>query len=76
VQSPAMPMVLHRMTAMREAFRLRRVAHVQRRLWMFYMEHSLLEEARRARSAVLDNLATASRQVRILLGMPVRAPRA
>lgn len=72
MQSPAMPMVLHRMTAMREAFRLRQVAHVQRRLWLFYREHSMLEEARRARSAVLDNLARASSQVRILLGMSRR----
>lgn len=70
--SPALPVVLHRMTSAREAFRLRRAAHTQGLLWQFCLEHELRDEARRARSAVLDNLAEACSQWRLLLGLSTR----
>lgn len=72
MQSPVLPMASHRMTSVREAFRLRRLAHTQRRLWTFYLEHSLFDEAHRARSAVLENLRKACSQWRFLLGMSIR----
>ena len=63
------PRALHRMTAVREAFRLRHLARRQRRLCDFYLEHCLLDEARDARQEVLDSLRRACHQWRLTLGI-------
>ena len=56
-----------RMAAVREAFDLGRRAKTQRRLWSFYMEHNLFEEARDARVLMLELLRSASQQWRLTL---------
>ena len=63
------PIAIDRMTAVREAFRLRRLARTQRRLCDFYSEHCLLDEARDARQGVLDSLRRACHQWRLTLGI-------
>lgn len=62
------PLVLQNMSSIREAFRLHRLARVQRALWSFYKEHNLLEEAKATWRAMLDALTNASRQWRLTLG--------
>lgn len=63
------PIAIHRMAAVREAFRLRRLAGMQRRQCDFYVEHSLLELARDVRQEVLDSLRRACHQWRLTLGI-------
>jgi hypothetical protein len=57
-----------RMDAVREAFRCRRLAHAQRLLFAFYVEHNLTEEAGRSREALLGHLLQACRLWRRALG--------
>ena len=63
------PSAIHRMTAVREAFRLRRLAGRLRRRSDFYLEHNLIEEARDARQEVLDSLRRACQQWQLTLGV-------
>lgn len=58
-----------RMTAVRETFRLRRLASTQHRLWFFYLEHNLLEQAVSARAELLALLGRACQQWRLVLGL-------
>ncbi len=69
VQLVMHPIAAHRMTTVREAFRLRRLAGTQRRLWIFYVEHNLFDEARDARQQMLDSLRRACHQWRLVLGV-------
>ena len=62
------PAVVQRMAAVREAFRLRRIANKHRSLWLFYLEHNLLEEANCARSQMIEHLRCACQQWRLTLG--------
>jgi hypothetical protein len=62
------PGVAQRMTAVREAFRLRRLARTQRHLAMFYLEHSLFDEARASRLLMIRHLRSACLQWRLTLG--------
>jgi hypothetical protein len=63
------PSAIHRMTTVREAFRLRRLAGRLRRRSDFYLEHNLLEEAREARQELLASLRRACHQWRLALGI-------
>ena len=58
-----------RMNTAREAFRLRRLASARHRLWFFYLEHNLFEEAARVRQEVLEFLRRACHQWRRILGL-------
>lgn len=69
MQSSIPPTALQRMATVREAFRLRRLAGTQRRLWNFYIEHNLFDEARGAREESLDSLRRACHQWRLALGV-------
>ncbi len=60
--------VVQRMAAVREAFRLRRVANKHRSLWLFYLEHNLLEEANSSRVQMIEHLRCACQQWRLTLG--------
>ncbi len=68
MQTKIRPVALQRMTTVREAFRLRRLARQQRSLWMFYLEHNLFDEARSARQQTIDCLRNACQQWRLTLG--------
>ena len=63
------PAVRTRMATVREAFRLHRLARAHRGLWMFYVEHSLLDEARASRLVMTQHLQGACQQWRLALGM-------
>ncbi len=63
------PTVLQRMTAMRESHRQRRLALAQRRLWLFYVEFNLFEQALECRQLMLAHLRSACQQLRRTLGM-------
>ena len=69
LQSNVQPTLKLRMAAVREAFRRRRLAHEQRRLYDFYVEHSLLDQASSTRASMLDHLRAASGLWRTTLGM-------
>jgi hypothetical protein len=58
-----------RMEAVRCAFRSRRLAREQSRLFGFYIEHNLLDEATRCRQQVLEHLRFARRQWQTALGL-------
>ncbi len=61
------PRTVQRMATVREAFRLSRQAKAQRRVWAFYMEHHLMEQAREARVLMLLLLRSAGQQWRLTL---------
>ena len=63
------PVVEQRMATVREAFRLHRMAQQRRSLWRFYLEHNLFDEAREARSQMIEQLRGACQQWRLTLGM-------
>ncbi|MCU0863385.1 MAG: hypothetical protein MUC36_06320 [Planctomycetes bacterium] len=67
--SPRSPAHHVRMEAVRCAFRSRRLAHEQSRLFGFYIEHNLLDEACRCREQVLEHLRFARRQWQTVLGL-------
>ena len=58
-----------RMAAVHDAFRNRRLAREQSRMFDFYVEHNLLDEACRCREQVLDHLRFARRQWQTALGL-------
>ena len=58
-----------RMVAVRDAFRNRRLAREQSRLFDFYVEQNLLDEASRCREQMLDHLRFARRQWQTALGL-------
>lgn len=60
--------VAQRMAAVREAFLQQRLAHQKRRLWRFYLEHNLFEEARDSRLLMIEHLRSACQQWRLTLG--------
>lgn len=62
------PAVAQRMKAVREAFLQQRLAHQKRRLWRFYLEHNLFEEARDSRLLMIEHLRSACQQWRVTLG--------
>lgn len=62
------PAVAQRMMAVREAFLQQRLAHQKRRLWRFYLEHNLFEEARDSRLLMIEHLRSACQQWRLTLG--------
>lgn len=62
------PTVVQRMTALRESYRQRRLALAQRRLWLFYVEFNLLEQALECRRLMLVHLQAACQQLRRILG--------
>lgn len=62
------PAVVQRMTTVREAFRQRRLAHEQRHLWSFYLEHNLFEQARDSRQLMIEHLRCACQHWRLTLG--------
>ncbi len=64
----APPVIAHRMTTVREAFHQQRLAHEQRHLWMFYLEHNLFDQARDSRLLMLGHLRSACQQWRLTLG--------
>jgi hypothetical protein len=53
-----------RIDSMREAFRHRRLADQQARLWAFYMEHNLFDQAVSSRRALIDHLRAACEEWR------------
>lgn len=63
--------VTERLTAVREAFRKRKLALGQRHLCSFYIEHNLLEEAVKSRKVMLQHLRDARRQWRTALDLPL-----
>lgn len=63
------PRTHQRMASLREAFRLRRLARAHRDLWLFYLEHNMLEQARDSRLVLIDHLRSARHQWRLTLGM-------
>lgn len=65
----ARAITLSRRDTVREAFRLRRLASARHRLWFFYLEHNLFEEAARARQEVLECLRRACHQWRQVLSI-------
>ena len=67
--SPTVPEdMARRMATLREAARQRSLAKTQRRLWFFYLEHSLFDEARKTRLLMLEHLRSAGQQWRSVLG--------
>lgn len=57
-----------RVSTVREAFHQQRLAHVQRRLSMFYLEHNLFEQARDSRQLMIGHLRSACQQWRQTIG--------
>ena len=57
-----------RVSTVREAFHQQRLAHVQRRLSMFYLEHNLFEQARDSRQLMIGHLRIACQQWRQTIG--------
>jgi len=53
-----------RLSTVREAFHQKRLAHDQRRLSMFYLEHNLFEQARDSRQLMIGHLRSACQQWR------------
>lgn len=68
-QAPTARAVRQTLAAVREAFRHRRLASRQVRLYELYLEHNLFDEAHRARELMLDHLREARRQWRTALGL-------
>lgn len=62
------PLSRHRMTSMREALRLHRLARAHQRLWFFYLEHNMFELAITSRSVMIQHLRDACQQWRLTLG--------
>jgi hypothetical protein len=60
--------IAQRMAAVREAFRLQRLARASRRLWVFYLEHNLFDQARDCRQTMIGHLRDACQQWRLTLG--------
>ncbi len=58
-----------RVSTVREAFHQQRLAHVQRRLSMFYIEHSLFDQARDSRQLMIGHLRSACQQWRQTIGV-------
>jgi uncharacterized membrane protein YtjA (UPF0391 family) len=54
--------------SVREAFHQKRLAHDQRRLSMFYLEHNLFEQARDSRQLMIGHLRSACQQWRQTIG--------
>lgn len=65
---PIQSTVLQRMSALRESHRQRRLALAQRRLWLFYVEFNLFEQALECRRLMLVHLQAACQQLRRNLG--------
>lgn len=57
-----------RTATMWEAARYRGLARKQRRLWLFYLESNLFEEARATRLVMLEQLRLAGQQWRLASG--------
>jgi uncharacterized membrane protein YtjA (UPF0391 family) len=57
-----------RVSTVREAFHQKRLAHDQRRLSMFYLEHNLFEQARDSRQLMIGHLRIACQQWRQTIG--------
>ena len=57
-----------RVSTVREAFHQQRLAHDQRRLSMFYLEHNLFEQARDSRELMIGHLRSACQQWRQTIG--------
>jgi len=62
------PSVARRMATVREAFRQHRLAHEQRQLWSYYLEHNLFDQARDCRLVMIAHLRSACLQWRLTLG--------
>lgn len=62
------PVKLH---AVREAFRLQRMARDEHLLHGFYLEHNLFDEAEQTRTEMLDHLRTACQLWRTALDLEV-----
>lgn len=56
-----------RASSVKQAFHLQRLARRYRDLWVFYVEHNLFEEARKARVVVIEHLRGAREQWRTAL---------
>ncbi len=70
--TPTLPhTVPEKLHAVREAFRLQRLAHDERRLHGFYLEHNLFVEAEQTRTEMLDHLRTACQLWRTALDLAV-----
>ena len=52
-------LALPRLMSVRGAFKMHREARAKRKLWQFYVEHSLFEEATNTRTLVLQHLREA-----------------
>ncbi|MFN7588534.1 MAG: hypothetical protein ACK501_16220 [Planctomycetota bacterium] len=70
--TPTVPhSVPEKLNAVREVFRLRRLARDEHRLHGFYLEHNLFVEAEQTRTEMLDHLRTACRLWRTALDLAV-----
>ena len=59
-----------RQACVRAAFKCQRSAQRSRCRWLFYVEHNMFEDARRARESTLQQLRMACKQWRLALGDP------
>ena len=69
MNTPALPPRTKRLVSARGAFVSQRAARSKHSLWLFYLEHNLIQEAQTARTLMLQDLRSARSLWRTALGI-------